>query len=359
VLSWLPAAFNAGHTYRDRVGPEAAGLSLSAFYAGRYRHSDTAVWRQRLAAGEILWNGQRPRADGPLAAGDRLAWQRPPWQEGAVPVLPGPLFDDGDLVVFNKPSGLPVLPAGGWLEHTVLGQLELQVAAGLLHSAVGVPRPVHRLGRYTSGLLLCARRPATRAWLSALLRESTTLGDVAPTVARVASTAPLGSCSKTYRALLQPPDSASPLLTLEPGAAVAIATPIGRRSHARLGTVWAAALPAQAAVAAAHPPCSDGPVRPARSLLTLLERRPEGWLVEVAIVTGRPHQIRIHTAAAGAPLLGDPLYAPGGSPRQQALPGDGGYLLHAHRLRLPLVDGTLLAVEAPLPEGLSGAGDGD
>ncbi len=79
-MSWLPAAFNAGHTYRDRVGPEAAGQRLSAFYAARYRHSGEAVWQQRLAAGEILWNGQRLRADGPLAAGDRLAWHRPPWQ---------------------------------------------------------------------------------------------------------------------------------------------------------------------------------------------------------------------------------------------------------------------------------------
>jgi hypothetical protein len=73
---------------------------------------------------------------------------------------------------------------------------------------------------------------------------------------------------------------------------------------------------------------------------------------------GRPHQIRIHTAAAGAPLLGDPLYAPGGLAAEQALPGDGGYHLHAHRLRLVCPDGDLLALEAPLPEALRGAADG-
>ncbi|MFO0103667.1 MAG: RNA pseudouridine synthase, partial [Cyanobium sp.] len=88
----LPAALNGGHAYRDRVGSEAAGQSVSAFYAARYRHSGQAVWRQRLAAGEICRNGQRLRADGLLAAGDRLVWHRPPWQEGAVPALPGPLF---------------------------------------------------------------------------------------------------------------------------------------------------------------------------------------------------------------------------------------------------------------------------
>jgi 23S rRNA pseudouridine1911/1915/1917 synthase len=359
LWSELPASLNRGHTYRDRVGPEAAGLSICAFYAARYRHSGELLWQQRLVRGEIAWNGQRSRVDGPLAAGDRLAWHRPPWQEGAVPALPVPLFDNGDLLVFNKPSGLPVLPAGGWLEHTVLGQLERQVAAGLLESAAGVPRPVHRLGRFTSGLLLCARRPATRAWLSALLRESSELGDHLPTAAGVSSPSPPGPCRKTYRALLQPPGSASPLLALAPGATLELATPIGRRPHARLGTVWAAALPAQAAVADAQPACSDGPVLPARSVLTLLERRPQAWLVEVAIATGRPHQIRIHTAAAGAPLLGDPLYGPGAVPQDQALPGDGGYALHAHRLQLPLVDGTLLGLEAPLPEALRGAGDDD
>ncbi len=323
AADWIPAAFNGGHTYRDRVGPEAADLSVSAYYAARYRHSDAEVWRQRLAAAEICRNGQQLRADVALAAGDRLSWDRPPWQEGAVPGLPGPLFDDGDLVAFNKPAGLPVLPAGGWLEHTVLGQIGRQVA--------GAPRPVHRLGRFTSGLLLCARRSTSRAWLSARLRDSS-----------LPAAAGSGACRKLYRALLQPPQPGSPLLALEePGAALALTAPIGRRPHARLGTVWAAAGSDQGS--------ATSPVLSARSLLTLLERRPHAWLVELEIATGRPHQIRIHTAAAGAPLLGDPLYGPGGEPQDQALPGDGGYHLHAHRLELPLPDGRRLALAAPLP----------
>ena len=342
MWSELPAALNGGHIYHDRVGPEAAGLSVSAFYAARYRQSDAAVWRQRLASGEITWNGQRLRADGPLAAGDRLAWHRPPWQEAAVPALPGPLFDDGDLLVFNKPSGLPVLPAGGWLAHTVLGQLE-QAWPGA--------RPVHRLGRFTSGLLLCARRPASRALLSALLRDSTALHhDATP---GVLSSSPR-SCCKTYRAQLQCPVPGSPLLALAPGGSLELATPIGRQPHARLGTIWAAASPAGSA-----PSPTAGPALAARSALTLLELRPQAWLVEVRIATGRPHQIRIHCAAAGAPLLGDPLYGPGGQACDRALPGDGGYQLHAHRLQLPLADGTLLQLEAPLPDGLRSTGDGD
>jgi 23S rRNA pseudouridine1911/1915/1917 synthase len=330
------------------VGPEAAGEALTAFYAGRYRHSDAEVWRQRLAAGEICRNGQRLRADVALAAGDRLSWHRPPWHEPAVPALPGPLVDDGDLVAFNKPSGLPVLPAGGFLEHTLLAQIERRVAAGELDGAAGLPRPVHRLGRFTSGLLLCARRAATRAWLSALLRESTAgAAGPGPAVAR---------CRKTYRALLQPPAPGSPLLALRPGDSLDLTAPIGRRPHGLLGQVWAAAEP------------GDPAALPARSTVRLLLRgggswgpggeAAESWLVEVAIATGRPHQIRIHAAAAGAPLLGDPLYVGGGMARSEALPGEGGYRLHAHRLRLPTPEGGVLELEAPLPPELRVPSDG-
>jgi 23S rRNA pseudouridine1911/1915/1917 synthase len=321
---WLPAALNAGHVYRDRVSEPAA--STIAFYASRYPHSDQGVWEERLAAGEILCNGQRLRADGPLAPGDRLAWHRPPWQEAAVPVLQqrAIVFDDGDLLVLNKPSGLPVLPAGGFLAHTLLAQLEGWARSG------DPPRPVHRLGRFTSGLLVCARSPASRAWLSALLRDSSRRpGEPSP------SAPP--RCHKLYRALTQPLPADWAI-----GETRALTTPIGQRPHPRLGRIWCAAPP------------DDPAALPSRSALTLLERRQDSCLVAVAIATGRPHQIRIHTAALGAPLLGDPLYRPGGDADPEALPGDGGYRLHAHRLLLTAPDGRSLALEAPLPPLLEG-----
>ena len=82
MTDWLPAAFNDGHAYRDRVSTAAA--STAGFYAERYTHSDPGVWGERLAAGQIWRNGQRLWGDGPLAAGDRLVWHRPPWQEPAT-----------------------------------------------------------------------------------------------------------------------------------------------------------------------------------------------------------------------------------------------------------------------------------
>ena len=310
---WLPAAFNRGHAYRDRVDQPAA--SITAFYADRYRHSDQSVWVERLAAGEIWWNGQQLRADVPLAAGDRLVWHRPPWQEEAVPVLNegSIVFDDGDLLVLNKPSGLPVLPAGGFLEHTLLTQLQRWAPAA---------RPVHRLGRFTSGLLVCARRPDSRSWLSAQLRESTQAG----------LSGAQRRCRKLYRALVGPLPSDWGRLETR-----AVTTPIGRRPHPLLGDIWCAAN-------------ADDPASlPSRSDFTLLERNQDTCLVEVAIATGRPHQIRIHAAAIGAPLLGDPLYLNGGLARSDARPGEGGYQLHAHSIELLNPAGDLLAWQADRP----------
>ncbi len=337
---WLPAALNRGWVYGERVAPAEAGMAVSAYYAARHRHSDRDLWRARLAAGEIHRNGVPLLQEIPLTAGDRLAWHRPPWLEQAVPGDWGVVFDDGDLHVIDKPAGLPVLPAGGWLEHTALRLLEQRHAG----DPAGIPRPVHRLGRFTSGLLVCARRPATRSWLSARLRESTAAG-VALTsspasAAGAAGTAGAGSdrfsCRKRYRALLVPG-----VLPLAPGQTLAIHTPIGRRPHPQLGAIWCAA------------PGSGGGALAAASTLTLLERGGDADLVEVAIASGRPHQIRIHCAALGAPLLGDPLYRPGGGADPAARPGDGGYALQAWCLELVLPSGAALMLTVPDPLGLA------
>jgi 23S rRNA pseudouridine1911/1915/1917 synthase len=98
-----------------------------------------------------------------------------------------------------------------------------------------------------------------------------------------------------------------------------VSTRIGPVPHPKLGTV--------------HGACSVG--KPAVSRARVLENRGECSLLEVEIETGRPHQIRIHMAAAGYPLVGDPLYVAGGLPREgnAALPGEIGYWLHAQRLK--------------------------
>jgi 23S rRNA pseudouridine1911/1915/1917 synthase len=117
-----------------------------------------------------------------------------------------------------------------------------------------------------------------------------------------------------------------------------VEAPIGPVPHALLGSVHAA-----------HP---EG--RPSSSEFRIVERRATDTLADVVIATGRPHQIRIHAAAAGHPLAGDPLYVAGGRPADgcRALPGDPGYLLHAAEVRFTDLEGALRAYLDPPPASL-------
>jgi 23S rRNA pseudouridine1911/1915/1917 synthase len=170
--------------------------------------------------------------------------------------------------------------------------------------------PMHRLGRGTSGLVLCALSSPARRAVAAVWRS--------------------GGVMRVYRALV----AGTPAWDT-----ARIDTPIGLVPHPRLGRVYAA---------------SRGG-KDAASKVRVLTRRGETAIVEVHIETGRPHQIRIHLAAAGHVLVGDPLYVVGGIPSPApGLPGDGGYLLHAHQLafRHPAT-GRFVTFEAPLPAELA------
>lgn len=272
---------NGGFEYHERVGPGAAGWTVLDWLASRYRHSTAAAWQERIAAGQVRLEGATAAADDVLRAGQSLRWRRPPWEEPAVPLAFAILHRDAHLLGAAKPCGLPSLPNGGYLEHTLLHLVRRRFPEAV---------PMHRLGRGTSGLLLFTRtQPARRA---------------------VAAEWRAGRVAKEYRALVS---------GIPERESFAIDTPIGLVPHPRLGQVHAAS--------------PHG--RPALSHVRVLAERDGNALVAVRIATGRPHQIRIHLAAAGHPLVGDPLYAKGGLPaREPGLPGDAGYRLHAHRLGL-------------------------
>ena len=126
---------------------------------------------------------------------------------------------------------------------------------------------------------------------------------------------------------------------LELGQCLTVSSDVVERPHPLLGWIWG------------PEPLGDAPIRKrlsARSELELLERTAEGDRLQVTITTGRPHQIRIHLAQLGSPLLGDPLYLRNREITATATPGDGGYRLHAWRLSgLPHLGEATLQVDPP------------
>ncbi|MGI5861076.1 MAG: RluA family pseudouridine synthase [Myxococcales bacterium] len=291
---------NSGWEYREQVGVHARGLTVLAYLAARYRRASAQAWAERIARGEVLVDGEVATGEEALRPGQLLCWRRPPWTEPEVPLRFELVYEDDDLLVVSKPSGLPTMPAGGqFLQHTLLA---------LVHARDPEAAPMHRLGRGTSGLVVFGRTAHARSKLQSAWRDH-----------RV---------EKVYRALTSGELPAEPFV---------IDAPIGRVAHPALGSLNAAT--------------SAG--KPAWSEVRRVKLCAEGSIAEVRIATGRAHQIRIHLAFAGHPLVGDPLYGPGGIPRADALPGDLGYQLHAWRLALEHPrTGRPLQLEAPLPASL-------
>ncbi len=153
---------NRGFTYRARVAGTARGQTLVAWLSATYTHSPLAEWAKRLARAEVALDGRVATGDETLRAGQEVAWMRPPWHEAEVPLTFDLVHEDAHVVAVAKPSGLPTMPAGGFLDHTLLA---------LVRARFGTVHPAHRLGRFTSGLVLFARTRPAAATLAAAWRS--------------------------------------------------------------------------------------------------------------------------------------------------------------------------------------------
>ena len=220
------------------------------------------------------------------------------------------IYEDDDILIVNKQAGIVVHPAPGHWQGTLVNAL---MARGDHYGGIaGVARPgiVHRLDRDTSGLLIVARNDAAQAGVMAQLKAR-----------RV---------RKTYLALAHG----------SVGASVGrIEAPIGRdpKDRKRMAVV------------------PDG--RHATTGYRVRERFRDWTLLELDLITGRTHQIRVHLAALGHPVAGDPVYGTGTSRKGP----DGLERLFLHAWRLELVSPTsakLVRVEAPLPDTLESVLEG-
>lgn len=291
---------NQGYAYTTLISSQYHGQTLLTHLASLYPHSTAQAWQQKLNNGEVTLDGVPATGSESVTAGQTLVWNRPPWIEPEAPRHFEVLFEDPHLLAVNKPSGLPTLPGGGFMENTLLRLVQQQTPQA---------NPVHRLGRATTGIVLFAKTSAAAATLFTNWNTP--------------------QIQKVYRAIAQ---------NVAPQDHYEILTPIGLVPHPLIGSVWAA-----------HP---RG--KPSKSVADVISRTPVTTTFEVSLSSGRPHQIRIHLASIGHPLVGDPLYGVTGQPLENlpGLPGDGGYLLHAHYLKFPHpVTGNPMQLEAALPDG--------
>ncbi len=301
---------------RELVAEPAAGR-LDRYLA----RADLPLSRSRIQklveAGRITVDGRPATASQRLKGGERLRVEIPALEEArAVPEdLPLELvYEDACLAVVAKPRGLVVHPAPGHPSGTLVNALlhhcrDLSGVGGVLRPGI-----VHRLDRDTSGLLVVAKDDATHRALQAQFQGRTV--------------------GKVYLAVV---------LGRLTGEGV-VDRPVGRHPTERK----------KMAV--------DAPrARPALTRWRALQALSGATLVEARIETGRTHQIRVHLASLGHPVVGDPLY--GGARRakgvadpavRRRLEQEQGQALHAWRLtfRHP-GSGQELRCEAPVPEPLA------
>ena len=289
---------------RHSVEASEAGQRLDQWVHLRMPEYSRARIQEWIKAGRVRVNGEAARASQAVRAGDAIdvePAELPPLKATAEDIPLQVLYEDASVVAIDKPAGMVVHAGAGVHSGTLVNALLHRFEQ--LSGVGGEIRPgiVHRLDRFTSGVLLVAKTDAAHRNLAAQFSSR--------------------QVEKVYLALVQ-----------------------GKAKH-ESGRI--------------ERPISRDPVRRTRMTARLAEGR-AAWseyrvrrrfatytLLEVRIGTGRTHQIRVHLASIGHPVVGDTLYG------AQAQPSLGRFFLHAHRIRFRSpATAAEVTVESPLPEEL-------
>ena len=263
---------------------EHAGVRLDAFLS-----ADGALTRSQaarlIAEGCVRVNGKPAAKSARLSGGETVTVDVPQLRETALPPQDIPLdvvYEDDDVIVVNKPTGLVVHPAPGHPDGTLVNAL-LHHCGDSLSGIGGEKRPgiVHRIDRDTSGLIIAAKNDAAHLALSAQLKDH--------------------SLSRTYECLV------TGNMKQDSGT---VDAPIGRSSADRKKM---AVVPTG---------------RRAVTHWEVVARYPGVTHLRCRLETGRTHQIRVHMAYIGHPILGDTVYG-----AKKPVPGLTGQCLHATGLR--------------------------
>jgi 23S rRNA pseudouridine1911/1915/1917 synthase len=281
------------------------GMRLDRFVADRLPDLSRGTVQKLIESGHVLVDGVVRKPKFRMTPGEVISVEIPPAAPDEIEPDPIPLnvvYEDEDVIVIDKPAGLVVHPAPGHPRGTLANALVAHVP-GIAVGGSRRPGIVHRLDKDTSGLIIAAKTDRGRTSLVEQWADQ--------------------SVEKTYLALVAG--------VVEENEAT-IDAPIGRdpKNRQRMAVV------------------RNG--RPALTHFRVVERFQHATLLEVSIETGRTHQIRVHLAFIGHPVIGDTVY---GKPRDTDPPLERQFL-HAAELALDLPDETRMHWSAPLPDDLSG-----
>lgn len=235
--------------------PAGSWLSVLDFLVQRFPHVSAEIWQERMARGEVVdKQGRRLQADTPYQQGQCVFYYRELESEVPIPFEESILYQDAHLLVVDKPHFLPVTPSGRFLHETLLVRLKRKTGQEML-------TPVHRLDRETAGVILFSLQAQTRDLYQSLFRDRTVI--------------------KVYEAL------APHLSNVE--------FPFTYRSRVLRAKDFFRS--------------EEAPGVPnAETDIAVLERRGDLSLYELRPTTGKKHQLRLHLAALGSPIINDALY---------------------------------------------------
>ena len=286
-----------------RASEESKNQRVDAFLASSLDGLTRSQATRLIESGEVAVNGRAVSKSYKLAGGEDIAVTLPePEPVEAVPqdIPLDVVYEDADVIVVNKPSGMVVHPAPGHPDGTLVNAL-LYHCAGTLSGIGGALRPgiVHRIDRDTSGLIIAAKNDAAHQYLSAQLADHT--------------------LARTYECIVVG------ALREDRGT---VDAPIARHPTDRK----------RMAVVAGG--------REAVTHWEVIARYPGYTHVRCRLETGRTHQIRVHMAYIGHPILGDTVYG-----AKKEVPGLTGQCLHAVGLRfLHPRTHEVVELSCPLPD---------
>ena len=221
----------------------------------RFPQITREVWLDRFARGLVQdASGCVVAVDAPYREGMEGRYFREVHDEPRIPFEARVVFADGHLVVADKPHFLPVAPAGRFVWETLLSRLKAELGNPAMV-------PLHRIDRETAGLVLFSANAETRAAYQILFQQR--------------------AIHKTYEAIAPP----LPLLSM----------PYVHRSHLQASDPF-------------FRMCEGDGAPNSETRIDVIERSAHAWRYALQPVTGRKHQLRVHMAALGAPILNDRMY---------------------------------------------------